>query len=88
MSGKRPYTLRRPRYADTLMPSAALGWLEGRQQTCLIKLLLLPGGKMFQGIDPLRHLIGSNDEGIRDMQSIRIGELPPQPGLAQEKAPP
>jgi hypothetical protein len=30
-----------------LMPSAGLCWLEGRQQTCLIKLLLLPGGKMF-----------------------------------------
>jgi len=60
-----------------LMPSAGLCWLEGRQQTCLIKLLLLPGGKMFQGIEPLRHLIGSNDESIRDMQSIRIGKLPP-----------
>jgi hypothetical protein len=64
-----------------LMPSVGLGRLEDRQQTCLIKLLLLPGGKMFQGIDPLCHFIGSNDESIRNMQSIRIGKLPPQPGL-------
>jgi len=68
-----------------LMPSAGLCWLEGRQQTRLIKRLLLPGGKMFQSIDPLRHLIGSNDEGIRDMQSICIGELPSQPGLLRRK---
>jgi len=40
---------------------------------------------MFQGIEPLRHLIGSNDEGVRDMQIIRIGELPPQPGRLRRK---
>ena len=68
-----------------LMPSAELCWLEGRQQTGLIKLLLLPGGKMFQGIDPLCHLIGANDEGVRDTQIIRIGELPPQPSLLRRK---
>jgi hypothetical protein len=67
------------------MPFTGLGWPESRQQTCLIKLLLLPGGKMFQGINPLRHLIGANDERIRDMHSIRIGELPPQPRLLRRK---
>ena len=68
-----------------LRPSAGLCWLEGCQQTGLIKLLLFPGGKMFQGIDPLRYLIRSDNEGVRDMQIIRIGELPPQPGLLRRK---
>ena len=57
------------------MPSAELCWLEGRQQTGLIKLLLLPGGKMFQGIDPLCHLIGANDEGVRVLARPEVGKV-------------
>ena len=40
---------------------------------------------MFEGIKPLRHLIGPEDESIRDMQIIRIGKLPSQSGLLRGK---
>ena len=53
---------------------------EARQEPGLTELLLFPGSKMFQRVSLLRHLIRANDEGIGDMQIVRIGELPPQPG--------
>ena len=35
---------------------------------------------MFQSVGLLRYLIRTNDEGVWNMQIIRIGELPSEPG--------